>query len=62
MNRVLTVPEVAEELRLSTYTVKKLLNEGRLKGVRTGTYGGKWRISENAIEAFLNPSQDSLSA
>lgn len=54
MNRVLTVPEVAEELRLSTYTVKRLLNEGRLKGVRTGAYSGKWRVSQAALDAFLN--------
>ena len=42
MPKVLTVPEVAKELRLSPDTVKKLLNEGRLKGVRTGHYSGEW--------------------
>ena len=62
MSSVLTVTEAAQRLKLSTYTVKKLLNEGRLRGVRTGAYGGKWRISENAIEAFLNPGSESLSA
>ena len=62
MTSVLTVTEAAQRLQLSTYTVKKLLNEGRLKGVRTGTYGGKWRISENAIEAFLTSGPSSLSA
>lgn len=62
MPRVLTVPEVAKELRLSPDTVKKLLNEGRLKGVRTGHYSGKWRVSETAIEAFLNGEAEKVSA
>ena len=52
-NRILTISEAALELRLSTNTVRKLLHEGRLKGVRTGPYGGKWRISERAIEEFM---------
>lgn len=62
MPKVLTVPEVAKELRLSPDTVKKLLNEGRLKGVRTGHYSGKWRVSETAIEAFLNGEAEKVSA
>ena len=53
MRNVLTVPEVAEELRLSANTVKRLLRRGQLKGVRTGPYGGTWRVSQSAIEDFL---------
>lgn len=56
---VLTVNEVAEQLRLSPDTVKKLLNQGRLKGIRTGTYGGKWRVSQSALEAFINGAPES---
>lgn len=52
-NRILTITEAAAELRLSTNTVRKLLHDGRLKGVRTGPYGGKWRISQRAIEEFM---------
>ena len=52
-NRILTITEAAVELRLSTNTVRKLLHEERLKGVRTGPYGGKWRISQRAIEEFV---------
>jgi len=48
-----TIPETADILRLSTKTIRNLLNSGQLKGVRTGTYSGKWRISESAIEEFL---------
>ena len=51
---VLTVSKVAEQLRLSPNTVKKLLNQGRLRGIRTGTYGGKWRVSQSALEEFID--------
>ena len=53
MSAVLTIPEVAEQLRLSSDTVRKFLHEGRLKGIRSGRYGGKWRISQRAIDEFL---------
>ncbi len=52
-NRILTIAEAAAELRLSTNTVRKLLHEGRLKGVSTGRYGGVWRISQRAIDDFM---------
>ena len=54
MPKVLTLAEAAKTLQLAPDTVRKLLNEGRLKGVRTGHYSGKWRVSETAIEAFVN--------
>jgi len=57
---VLTVTEVAEQLRLSADTVKKLLNEGRLRGVRTGTYSGKWRVSQSAVEEFINGAPETI--
>ena len=53
MNTVLTIPEVAEQLRLSCDTVRKFLHEGRLKGIRSGQYGGKWRISQRAVDELL---------
>ena len=56
-NQILTIPEVAAQLRFSTNTVRKLLHEGRLKGVRTGQYGGKWRISQRAIDEFVRGSE-----
>lgn len=58
-NQILTIPEVAAQLRFSTNTVRKLLHEGRIKGVRTGQYGGKWRISQKAIDEFLMGSDES---
>ena len=56
-NRIFTVSEAAAELRLCPNTVRKFLHEGRLKGIRTGPYAGKWRISERAIEEFLRGSE-----
>ncbi len=50
---VLTVSEVAEQLRLSPNTVKRLLRWGDIKGVRTEPYGGTWRVSQSAIDNFL---------
>ncbi|TAN24758.1 MAG: DNA-binding protein [Actinomycetota bacterium] len=58
ISRVLTISEVAEQLRLSPGTVQKLLSEGRIRGVRTGPYSGKWRISQAAVDEFLNGSSD----
>lgn len=54
--QILTIPEVAAQLRFSTNTVRKLLHDGRIKGVRTGQYGGKWRISQRALDDFVNGS------
>ncbi len=51
--RIFTVAEAAAYLRLSPNTIRKLLHDGRLKGVRTGQYGGKWRISQRACDQFL---------
>ena len=56
-NEILTIPEVAAQLRFSTNTVRKLLHDGRIKGVRTGQYGGKWRISQKAIDDFVTGSE-----
>ena len=61
-NQILTIPEVAKQLRLSTNTIRKFLNDGRLKGVRTGQYGGKWRISQRAVDEFVNGSDETFSA
>lgn len=60
MRNVLTVPEVAEELRLSANTGKRLLRRGQLKGVRIGPYGGTWRVSPSAIEDFLRGPTEGL--
>ena len=55
---VLTIPEVAEILRLSPHTVKRLVQRGKIKAAKTGDYAGRWRISANAVEKFLAGTDD----
>jgi excisionase family DNA binding protein len=58
ISRVLTIPEVAEILRLSPHTVKRLVQRGKIKAAKTGDYAGRWRISANAVEKFLAGTDD----
>ncbi len=51
--RLLTVPEVAERLRLSIFTVRELLKEGRLHGFRLGGTKSGWRLREDDLHAFI---------
>jgi excisionase family DNA binding protein len=49
---VLTVAEVAQRLRVGQESVRRWLREGKLRGVRTGTVRGGWRIPEPEYERF----------
>lgn len=49
---LLTVPEVARLLRLSTRRVYKLARDGTLPSVRFGE-GGSVRIAPEALERFI---------
>lgn len=54
MNDVLKIPDVARELGLSPWTVRRLLVARVLKGVRTGE--GKyatWLIPRQSLDDFL---------
>ncbi len=51
--RLLTVPEVADRLRLSIFTVRELLKDGRLKGFRLGGTKSGWRVSEADLQRFI---------
>lgn len=55
--QILTIPEVAAQLRLCPNTIRKFLHEGRMKGVRSGQYGGKWRIAQTAVDQFVSGSE-----
>ncbi len=55
-NRLLTVPEVAEKLRIHPDTVRQWLRSGKLKGKRLGGTKSGWRIPEQEIERFLKAS------
>ena len=48
--RWLTTRELAEELGLSPTTVRRLLEEGRIKGVRLGHW---WRIPREELDRVL---------
>lgn len=54
---LLTVREVADELRLTTRTVQRLIDSGELTAVNvanSSTAKGKWyRISRADLDAFL---------
>jgi|GEM_PF-7015624 len=45
-----TVPEVAVYLVVSIPTVYRFLRSGRLRAVKVG---GQWRVSDEALRAFL---------
>ncbi len=47
-----TVDEAASILKLSAYTVRRLLREGELPGIKIGA-GQLWRIRKDELEAYL---------
>jgi excisionase family DNA binding protein len=50
LEELLTVQEVADELRLDRRTVYRYLRQGQLRGQKLG---GIWRIRRSALTAFL---------
>jgi excisionase family DNA binding protein len=53
VDRVLTVPEVAERLRLNEETVRRWLRTGKLRGNRLGGTKAGYRIPESEVERVL---------
>lgn len=51
--RSLTVDEVAQSLRVSPWTVRIWLRDGRLRGFRPGGTRIGWRIREGALRDFI---------
>jgi excisionase family DNA binding protein len=52
-DRLLTVPEVADRLRLSQETIRRMLRDRRLSGFRPGGDSAGWRVSERDLAAFI---------
>ncbi len=50
MEDMLTTRQLMEQLHLDRTTIYRMLNDGRLPGVRVG---GQWRFSRSAIETLL---------
>jgi len=47
---LLSVEEVAARVKVSTYTVRRWVRQGRLAGIKIGR---DWRVDERDLEAFL---------
>lgn len=52
MERYLTVPEVAEQLRVGEETVRRWLRAGRLEGVLLSRKAG-WRVPQESVTKML---------
>jgi excisionase family DNA binding protein len=48
-----TVPEIAERLRVSQWTVYNWLKSGRLGGYRPGGTKAGWRIPASDLDRFI---------
>lgn len=46
---ILTLPEVAKNLRISIETVVRMIKQGKLRG---GKIGGQWRIKASELERY----------
>jgi excisionase family DNA binding protein len=49
----LTVAQVATRLQLARETIRRMLREGRLRGVRLGARKAGWRIPASEAERLL---------
>ena len=49
--RVYTLDEVAEVMKITRRTLYTYVKEGKLKAVKIGR---EWRVSETALQDFLN--------
>ena len=48
---LLTVPQAAEALQMSPYTVRQLLRTGELTGVK---HGNHWRVPKTALTTWIS--------
>lgn len=51
-DKLLTVPEVAEQLSVTEETVRRWLRSGQLAGVLLSRRAG-WRIRQNSVDQLL---------
>ena len=56
-DRLLTVPEVAERLRVSKWSVLNWLRDGKLEGYRPGGTKAGWRVKSSDVDRFLAQSK-----
>jgi excisionase family DNA binding protein len=60
--RALTVPEVAQRLRVTAWTVREWLRAGRLRGYRPGGTKAGWRVDASDLAAFIEATKRSQEA
>lgn len=53
--KVYTIDEIVSLLQVTRRTVYNYIKSGKLKAVKIGKY---WRVTEKALEAFLNPADE----
>ena len=53
-DQLLTVPEVATQLRVTPKTVRRWLRAGTLRGVRLGGKKVGWRIPQDEINRLVS--------
>lgn len=53
-DKLLTIEEVAEILRVSTRTVTRYIESGRLRASKIGV----WRIKQSDLDDFLNKTSN----
>lgn len=59
-DRLLTVEQVAEQLQVTTETVRRWLRAGELQGVRLPARNAGWRISRKALNEWLDAHTPAL--
>ena len=61
-DRLLTLAELAERLRLKPEAVRRWLRSGRLRGISLGSDHAGWRVRESEIERLLDSQQGKRAA
>jgi excisionase family DNA binding protein len=54
-SEVLTVQEACNRLKLNEVTIRRMLKDGRLRGIKMGR---RWRVYEDSVEALLEGGKD----
>ena len=59
IDKLLTVKEVSDLLRLSVKTVHRMIADGRIRASKMGTgKRSEWRIGETALDEFLRDAEN----
>ena len=52
---LLTIEQVAEQLQVSTRTVRRLMDRDEIKGFMIGK---RWRFTQSEVDAYVKRQQD----